>query len=80
MQPEAGLQRPSPPPSSPTPNKLPAVSQAIGVLTIGEAAGRLSMTRRQLETMIERGEIQAVPTGFTRMIPTAEVERLKGTK
>jgi hypothetical protein len=28
--------------------------------------------------MIEAGKIEVLPTGFTRMIPTSEVERLFG--
>jgi hypothetical protein len=35
------------------------------------------MSRSQVEALIERGAVKALPTGFTRMIPTAEVERLK---
>lgn len=27
--------------------------------------------------MIDAGKVEALPTGFTRMIPTHEVERLK---
>ncbi len=50
--------------------------RGIGVLSVGEAATRLGMSRSQLETMISRGAVQALPTGFTRMIPTAEIERL----
>ncbi len=36
------------------------------------------MDRAELETMIDAGMVQALPTGFTRMIPTREVERLIG--
>src|SRR5947209_584207 len=53
-------------------------SEAVGVLTLGEAAVRLGVTRLQLEAMIEAGKIEAPPTGYTRMIPTSEVERLNG--
>src|SRR5947207_1238679 len=52
-------------------------SRDIGVLSIGEAAARLGMSRTQLEAMIDRGLVEALPTGYTRMIPTAEVERLQ---
>jgi excisionase family DNA binding protein len=51
-------------------------SEAVGVLTLGEAAVRLGETRLQLEAMIAGGKIEALPTGYTRMIPTREVERL----
>ena len=52
-------------------------SEAVGVLTLGEAAARLRMSRSQLEAMIAAGKIAALPTGFTQTIPTREVERLK---
>jgi excisionase family DNA binding protein len=48
------------------------------VLTLGEAAGRLGVSRKTLEAMIDAGKIEALPTGFTRMIPTREVQRLAG--
>jgi len=47
------------------------------VLSIGEAVAQLGMSRTQLEAMIDRGAVEALPTGYTRMIPTAEVERLR---
>jgi excisionase family DNA binding protein len=58
----------------------PATSRGIGVLSIGEAAARLGMSRNQLEAMIDRGAVEALPTGYTRMIPTAEVERMQSTR
>ena len=51
-------------------------SEAVGVLTMGEAAARLGVSRSQLEAMIAAGKIEALPTGFTRMIPTQAIERL----
>ena len=51
--------------------------EAVYVLTLGEAAARLGLSRPQLETMIEAGTIEALPTGFTRTIPTRELERLR---
>ncbi len=48
--------------------------------SLGEAAARLSVSRAELEAMIEAGTIQALPTGLTRMIPTREVERLKASQ
>jgi hypothetical protein len=47
------------------------------VLSIGVAASQLGMSRSQLEALIDRGAVHALPTGFTRMIPTAEVRRLR---
>jgi excisionase family DNA binding protein len=46
------------------------------VLSLGEAATRLGVSRTTLEAMIDAGKVEALPTGFTRMIPTSEVERL----
>ena len=39
-------------------------SDAIGVLTLGEAAVRLGVSRSQLEAMIAAGKIEAIPTGL----------------
>jgi excisionase family DNA binding protein len=55
-------------------------SHGIGVLSIGEAAARLGMSRTQFETLIDRGSVKALPSGFTRMIPTSEIERLQSTR
>lgn len=48
----------------------------IRVLSLGEAAVRLRVSRAELERMIDAGRIEALPTGCTRMIRTSEVERL----
>lgn len=37
---------------------------------------RLGVSRSELETMIEAGKIEALPTGYTCTIPTTEVERI----
>ncbi len=55
----------------------PVASRGISVLSIGEAAARLGMSRSQLEAMIDRGAVEALPTGFTRMIPMSVVKRLQ---
>jgi excisionase family DNA binding protein len=47
------------------------------VLTLGEAAVRLGVSRAQIEAMIAARKIEALPTGFTRTIPVREIERLK---
>jgi excisionase family DNA binding protein len=47
----------------------------VRVLSLGEAAARLQVSRAQLEAMIDAGKIKVLPTGYTRMIPTSEVER-----
>jgi hypothetical protein len=46
------------------------------VLSLGEAATRLDVSRDELKAMISAGRIEALPTGFTEMIPTREIERL----
>ena len=61
---------PKPAPIEPRPD------ESIGVLSLGEAAARLGISRSELETMIAAGKIEALPTGFTRMVPTTEVEQL----
>ncbi len=71
--PKSGL---APPLTTAGSTSPPVASRGIGVLSIGEAAARLSMSRAQLEALIDRGAVRALPTGFTRMITTAEVERI----
>jgi hypothetical protein len=61
------------PATPPTP--LPR-SEAIGVLTLGEAAVRLGLTRAELEAMIAAGKVETLPGEFTRFVPSAEVDRL----
>lgn len=46
------------------------------VLSLGEAAARLGISRAQIEALIEAGKVEALPTGLTRMVPTRDVERL----
>lgn len=53
--------------------------QGVPVLSLGEAATRLGVSRGELERMIDSGKVEALPTGFTRMIPTREVARLSNT-
>jgi hypothetical protein len=48
------------------------------VLTLGEAATRLGMSRAALEAMIDAGKVEALPTGFARMVPMRQVVRLMG--
>lgn len=75
------------PPKARTPERAPEPTQAtpdpyrvvVGVLSLGEAAKRLGVSRPELEAMIAAGTIEALPTGYVRMIPTREVERLKVT-
>jgi excisionase family DNA binding protein len=43
-----------------------------------EAAAGLGLARDELKAMITAGKITALPTGYTRTIPTSEIERLTG--
>ena len=61
---------PPPLPSTPRPPE-----RTEYVLTLGEAAVRLGMSRPALEALIDAGKLEALPTGFTRMIPSREIER-----
>jgi hypothetical protein len=77
-QPRSAL-RPRAVRSSPQPAPDP-FGVVVGVLSLGEAAARLGgVSRPELEAMIAAGTIEALPTGYVRMIPTREVERLKVT-
>jgi excisionase family DNA binding protein len=42
---------------------------------VSPSAARLNVSRSELEALIASGKIEALPTGYTRMIPTTEVER-----
>jgi hypothetical protein len=53
-----------------------AAGTGVPVLSLGEAATRLGVSRHELEAMIAAGKFEALPTSFTRLIPTREVERL----
>jgi excisionase family DNA binding protein len=75
---DAPPKRKTQPPPAPKPLVTYPSDRAEYVLSLGEAAGKLSVTRGELMTMIAGGKIKALPTGYTRMIPTSEVERLSG--
>jgi hypothetical protein len=47
------------------------------VLTIHDAATRLGITTDEIEAMVNRGTVKPVVAGWTTMVPTSEVERLK---
>ncbi len=50
--------------------------ESVLVLTRGEFATRLDITRAEVETMIAAGKMRASETGFTLMVPVSEVKRL----
>jgi hypothetical protein len=55
------------------------LAQAELVLSVGEAAARLQVSRHDLEAMIVGGKIESLATSFTKMIPPREVRRLLST-
>jgi hypothetical protein len=64
----------------PTTNPTEAVqvrSEAIAVLTMREAATRLGISTAEMEAMVKRGTVKSVVAGWTAMVPTSEVRRLK---
>jgi len=48
----------------------------VAVLTLGETAARLGLSRSELERMIAAGKVETLTAGLARMIPMTEVERL----
>jgi hypothetical protein len=64
------------PPTSES-ESAPVAGRGIRVLSVGEAATRLGMSRAQLEAMIARGGVETLPIEFGCVIPTREVERLQ---
>jgi excisionase family DNA binding protein len=66
----------APPPAWNVERPADRPDEAVRVLALGEASARLGISQSALEAMIEAGEIDALPTGYTRMIPTREIERL----
>jgi hypothetical protein len=52
-------------------------SEAIGILTLREAALRLVISTSEMEAMVERGTVKSVVAGWTRMVVASEVERLR---
>ena len=71
--PEATKFVPTTEPPEPTQPK----SEAIGVLTVREAATRLGISTSEMEAMVMRGTVKSVVAGWTTMVPMSEVERLR---
>lgn len=55
----------------------PAKNESVLVLTMREAAVRLGISTGELEAMIARGRIKTLIAGWTTVIPTSEVHRLR---
>jgi excisionase family DNA binding protein len=47
------------------------------VLTIGEAAARLGISGSEMEAMVKLGTVKSLMAGWTVVVPTSEVERLR---
>jgi excisionase family DNA binding protein len=58
------------------PAAVPRLDKSVAVLSLGEAAARLGLTRSEVERMIAAGKIKVVPTAYARMVPASEVDRL----
>ena len=67
-------------PVEPKPVPTRGSAGTVAVLTLGETAARLGLSRSELERMIAARKIETLTAGFARMIPIAEVERLAKPK
>jgi excisionase family DNA binding protein len=56
----------------------PPKNEAIGVLTLKEAATRLGISTGELEAMVIGGRVKSLMAGWTVVVPSSEVERLRG--
>jgi excisionase family DNA binding protein len=50
------------------------------VLTIGEVAARRDISRAEVERMIAGGRMRSLMAGWTVVVPTSEVERLRSAR
>lgn len=51
--------------------------EAIPVLTISEAATRLGISTAEIDAMVKRGTVKSLMAGWTVVIPSTEVDRLR---
>jgi hypothetical protein len=56
---------------------VPSKGESVLVLTMQEAATRLGITTDEMEAMVKRGTVKSLVAGWTTMVPTSEVERLR---
>ncbi len=52
-------------------------NDTMAVLTLKEGSVRLGLSTGELETMVKRGTVKSVVAGWTTMVSTSEVERLR---
>jgi hypothetical protein len=62
------------------PEHVQVGSEAIAVLTIREAAARLSISTGEMEAMVKRGSVKSLMAGWTTMVLASEVERLRPSR
>jgi hypothetical protein len=67
---------PLPEPPGPVFVAIHPSEKSEGVLSLGEAAARIGVSRAQLEAMADAGKVEALTTGYARMVPPREVTRL----
>jgi excisionase family DNA binding protein len=64
-------------PRAEPPQPEPRPSEAIYVLTKGEAAARLGITTTEVERMIAAGKLRGLETGWTVMVPSDDLQRVR---
>jgi argonaute-like protein implicated in RNA metabolism and viral defense len=60
-------------PTTKAPKPPQPKNEAIGVLTLREAATRLGITTDEMEAMVKRGEVRTVEVGWIVMVVSADV-------
>jgi hypothetical protein len=58
----------------------PLKNESIGVVTIGEAAIRLNMSKSEVERLVAGGVVKSLRAGWTTVVPTTEVERIRSAR
>lgn len=53
--------------------------ESVLVLSLGEVAARLGIGRAEVERMIASGKLKALMAGWTAVVQTSEVERLRAS-
>ncbi len=64
-------------PITKSPEPTQRKSEAIGVLTVREAATRLGITTGEVERMVASGALKSLMAGWTVVVPTSELAKLQ---
>jgi excisionase family DNA binding protein len=64
-------------PTTKAPEPPQPKNEAIGVLTVREAAMRLGISTGELEGMVKRGTVKSLMAGWTVVVPISEIDRLR---